>query len=73
MTLANTTILSFCTGSRDKGGFAAALALSKDPVWVMNVVPVEANVNTLGVIYERGLIGTYQNWCEANVDLSKNI
>ncbi|KAD3069158.1 hypothetical protein E3N88_37038 [Mikania micrantha] len=47
------------------GGFAAALVLSNDPVWVMNVVPVEANVNTLGVIYERGLIGTYQNWCEA--------
>lgn len=45
------------------GGFAAALI--KDPVWVMNVVPVEANVNTLGVIYERGLIGTYQSWCEA--------
>lgn len=45
------------------GGFAAALA--DDPVWVMNIVPVHANVNTLGVIYERGLIGTYQNWCEA--------
>ncbi|CAK9160981.1 unnamed protein product [Ilex paraguariensis] len=45
------------------GGFAAALI--KDPVWVMNVVPVEAKVNTLGVIYERGLIGTYQSWCEA--------
>ncbi|KAF8008592.1 hypothetical protein BT93_K2303 [Corymbia citriodora subsp. variegata] len=45
------------------GGFAAALV--EDPVWVMNVVPVEASVNTLGVIYERGLIGTYQSWCEA--------
>ncbi|KAK6926279.1 putative S-adenosyl-L-methionine-dependent methyltransferase [Dillenia turbinata] len=45
------------------GGFAAALI--KDPLWVMNVVPVEAKVYTLGVIYERGLIGTYQNWCEA--------
>ncbi|PON58015.1 hypothetical protein PanWU01x14_169460 [Parasponia andersonii] len=45
------------------GGFAAALI--RDPVWVMNVVPVEAETNTLGVIYERGLIGTYQNWCEA--------
>lgn len=45
------------------GGFAAALV--DDPVWVMNVVPVEAKVNTLGVIYERGLIGTYQSWCEA--------
>lgn len=42
------------------GGFAAALV--DDPVWVMNIVPVEAEINTLGVIYERGLIGTYQNW-----------
>ncbi|XP_077246486.1 putative methyltransferase PMT15 [Tasmannia lanceolata] len=45
------------------GGFAAALI--NDPVWVMNVVPIESKINTLGVIYERGLIGTYQNWCEA--------
>ncbi|OMP00519.1 putative S-adenosyl-L-methionine-dependent methyltransferase protein [Corchorus olitorius] len=45
------------------GGFAAALI--DDPVWTMNVVPVEAETNTLGVVYERGLIGTYQNWCEA--------
>ncbi|XP_065870099.1 probable methyltransferase PMT16 [Euphorbia lathyris] len=45
------------------GGFAAALV--DDPLWVMNVVPVQSNLNTLGVIYERGLIGTYQDWCEA--------
>ncbi|XP_047323595.1 probable methyltransferase PMT15 [Impatiens glandulifera] len=45
------------------GGFAAALI--HDPVWVMNVVPSEAKVNTLGVVYERGLIGTYHSWCEA--------
>lgn len=45
------------------GGFAAALA--GDKVWVMNVVPYDSRDNTLGVIYERGLIGTYQNWCEA--------
>ncbi|CAK7348013.1 unnamed protein product [Dovyalis caffra] len=45
------------------GGFAAALV--DDPVWVMNVVPVQAKINTLGVVFERGLIGTYQNWCEA--------
>ncbi|XP_008799521.1 probable methyltransferase PMT15 [Phoenix dactylifera] len=45
------------------GGFAAALA--DESVWVMNVVPTAANANTLGVIYERGLIGTYQDWCEA--------
>ncbi|GAB4858217.1 hypothetical protein Ancab_009613 [Ancistrocladus abbreviatus] len=45
------------------GGFAAALV--DDPLWVMNIVPVEAEINTLGAIYERGLIGTYQSWCEA--------
>ncbi|KAK7314985.1 hypothetical protein VNO77_33517 [Canavalia gladiata] len=45
------------------GGFAAALIES--PVWVMNVVPVHAKVDTLGAIFERGLIGTYHNWCEA--------
>ncbi|KAL2550354.1 putative methyltransferase PMT15 [Forsythia ovata] len=45
------------------GGFAANLI--EDPLWVMNIVPVEAKVNTLGAIYERGLIGTYQSWCEA--------
>lgn len=42
------------------GGFAASLV--QDPLWVMNIVPVEAKVNTLGAIYERGLIGTYQSW-----------
>lgn len=42
------------------GGFAAALV--DLPVWVMNMVPVDVKVNTLGVIYERGFIGSYQNW-----------
>lgn len=42
------------------GGFAASLI--DQPLWVMNVVPVEAKVNTLGAIYERGLIGTYHSW-----------
>ncbi|MCD7469459.1 hypothetical protein HAX54_008510 [Datura stramonium] len=45
------------------GGFAASWV--DDPVWVMNIVPAEEEVNTLGVIYERGLVGTYQSWCEA--------
>lgn len=45
------------------GGFAAALI--KFPVWVMNVVPAHSEHNTLGIIYERGLIGTYMDWCEA--------
>lgn len=43
------------------GGFAAALESPK--LWVMNVVPNIAQ-NTLGVIYERGLIGIYHDWCE---------
>ncbi|GMI95454.1 hypothetical protein like AT4G10440 [Hibiscus trionum] len=46
----------------DLGGFAAAL--TKYPVWVMNVVPQNSDTDTLGIIYERGLIGTYQDWCE---------
>ncbi|KAH0464675.1 hypothetical protein IEQ34_004778 [Dendrobium chrysotoxum] len=45
------------------GGFAAAI--DKYQVWVMNVVPVNSDHDTLGVIYERGFIGTYQDWCEA--------
>ncbi|MBA0608756.1 hypothetical protein Godav_020942 [Gossypium davidsonii] len=45
------------------GGFAAAML--NYPVWVMNVVPINSDHDTLGVIYERGLIGTYQDWCEA--------
>lgn len=44
------------------GGFAATLESSK--LWVMNVVPTIAEKNTLGVIYERGLIGIYHDWCE---------
>jgi len=43
------------------GGFAAALESSKS--WAMNVVPTIAE-NTLGVIFERGLIGIYHDWCE---------
>ncbi|XP_020592964.1 probable methyltransferase PMT18 [Phalaenopsis equestris] len=45
------------------GGFAAAI--EKYQVWVMNVVPTNSDRDTLGVIYERGFIGTYQDWCEA--------
>ncbi|KAK1266430.1 putative methyltransferase PMT2 [Acorus gramineus] len=45
------------------GGFAVALESSKS--WVMNVVPIIAEKSTLGVIYDRGLIGIYHDWCEA--------
>ncbi|KAL0793399.1 hypothetical protein Bca101_064776 [Brassica carinata] len=43
------------------GGFAAAFESSKS--WVMNVVPTVAK-NTLSVVFERGLIGIYHDWCE---------
>ncbi|KVH84534.1 putative S-adenosyl-L-methionine-dependent methyltransferase [Cynara cardunculus var. scolymus] len=43
------------------GGFAAALV--SDPLWVMNVV-ADHKPSTLGVIYDRGLIGVYHDWCE---------
>jgi hypothetical protein len=42
------------------GGFAAALV--GDPMWVMNMVPTVGNSTNLGVIFERGLIGNYQDW-----------
>lgn len=41
------------------GGFAAALI--GDPLWVMNVVS-SYSTNTLPVVYDRGLIGTYHDW-----------
>lgn len=42
------------------GGFAAALDSPK--LWVMNVVPTIAEKASLGVIFERGLIGIYHDW-----------
>ncbi|KAI3904382.1 hypothetical protein MKW98_014562 [Papaver atlanticum] len=44
------------------GGFAAELV--EDPLWVMNVVSSYSE-NTLVVVFDRGLIGTYHDWCEA--------
>ncbi|CAN1812082.1 Probable methyltransferase PMT23 [Linum perenne] len=44
------------------GGFAAAL--TDLPYWVMNVVPVHEE-DTLPIIYDRGLIGVYHDWCES--------
>lgn len=45
------------------GSFAALL--NSPGSWVMNVVPTLSERNTLGIIYERGLIGIYHDWCEA--------
>lgn len=44
------------------GGFAAALI--DLPLWVMNVIPVY-ELDTLPVIFDRGLIGIYHDWCES--------
>ncbi|XP_054798257.1 probable methyltransferase PMT28 isoform X2 [Prosopis cineraria] len=44
------------------GGLAAAL--SEQKVWVMNVVPVHAP-DTLPIIFERGFVGIYHDWCES--------
>ncbi|KAH7652577.1 putative S-adenosyl-L-methionine-dependent methyltransferase protein [Dioscorea alata] len=44
------------------GSFAAAIESPK--LWVMNVVPTIAEKSMLGVVYERGLIGIYHDWCE---------
>ncbi|XP_021769226.1 probable methyltransferase PMT23 [Chenopodium quinoa] len=44
------------------GGFAAALI--DMPLWVMNVVPVH-EPDTLPIIFDRGLIGVYHDWCES--------
>ncbi|XP_065871048.1 probable methyltransferase PMT23 [Euphorbia lathyris] len=43
------------------GGFAAALV--DLPHWVMNVVQFDTK-DTLPLIFERGLIGVYHDWCE---------
>jgi len=46
------------------GGFAAALQEMELPVWVMNVVPI-SGPSTLKIVYDRGFIGSYHDWCEA--------
>lgn len=53
------TIRNVMDMKANMGSFGAALK-DKD-VWVMNVVP-EDGPNTLKLIYDRGLIGTTNNW-----------
>lgn len=44
--------------------FRFAAALIDLPVWVMNVVPIDMP-DTLSVVFDKGLIGTYHDWCES--------
>ncbi|GJP51831.1 hypothetical protein CLOM_g10962 [Closterium sp. NIES-68] len=46
------------------GGFAAELAVLKKPLWVLNVVPT-SGPDSLPIVFERGLVGIYHDWCEA--------
>ncbi|KAL6616316.1 hypothetical protein ACP70R_038586 [Stipagrostis hirtigluma subsp. patula] len=41
-----------------------AASLIHQPLWVMNVVPVD-QPDTLPIIFNRGLIGVYHEWCES--------
>lgn len=55
-------VYNFCICSVFLYRFAAALSQQK--VWVMNVVPINAP-DTLPIIFERGLVGVYHDWCES--------
>jgi hypothetical protein len=44
-------------------GCRFAAALVTQPVWVMNVVPV-TGPDSLPIIFDRGFIGMYHDWCE---------
>ncbi|CAN1835776.1 Probable methyltransferase PMT28 [Linum perenne] len=44
------------------GGYS--LSQTQKNLWVMNVVPVHAP-DTLPIVYERGLMGIYHDWCES--------
>ncbi|KAJ7556954.1 hypothetical protein O6H91_05G105900 [Diphasiastrum complanatum] len=48
------------------GGFAAAIILAKPsvPWWVLNVILIDGP-DRLAVIFDRGLIGVYHDWCTA--------
>ncbi|PIN06296.1 hypothetical protein CDL12_21152 [Handroanthus impetiginosus] len=60
--ISSDTIRNVMDMKANLGSFAAALK-DKD-VWVMNVVP-EDGPKTVKIVYDRGLIGTVHNWCEA--------
>ncbi|KAK6130087.1 hypothetical protein DH2020_036214 [Rehmannia glutinosa] len=60
--ISSDTIRNVMDMKANLGSFAAALK-DKD-VWVMNVIP-EDGPKTLKIVYDRGLIGTVHNWCEA--------
>lgn len=44
--------------------FRFAAALVDRPVWVMNVMPIDLP-DTLSVVFDRGFIGMYHDWCES--------
>lgn len=53
------------------GSFVASLESPK--LWVMNVMPTIAEIDTLGVIYERGLISIYHDWLVSTINNSSTV
>ncbi|KEH41127.1 S-adenosylmethionine-dependent methyltransferase, putative [Medicago truncatula] len=60
--ISSNTVRNVMDMKANLGSFAAALK-DKD-VWVMNVVP-PYGPSTLRIVFDRGLIGTTHDWCEA--------
>ncbi|KAK7243086.1 hypothetical protein RIF29_37870 [Crotalaria pallida] len=60
--VSSNTVRNVMDMKANMGSFGAALR-GKD-VWVMNVVPHDGP-NTLKIVYDRGLIGSTHDWCEA--------
>lgn len=57
--ISSNTLRNIMDMKASMGSFAAALR-DKD-VWVMNVVPQDG-LNTLKLVYDRGLIGSTHDW-----------
>ncbi|GJP50366.1 hypothetical protein CLOM_g9489 [Closterium sp. NIES-68] len=64
-----TTVRNVMDMDAHYGGFGAGI--SDKPLWSMNVVPArntseaDAAMDTLPIVFERGLLGAYHDWCEA--------
>ncbi|CAI5465867.1 unnamed protein product [Closterium sp. Yama58-4] len=59
-----TTVRNVMDMNAHYGGFAAELAASKKPLWVLSVVPT-SGPDSLPIVFERGLVGIYHDWCES--------
>ncbi|CAI5942720.1 unnamed protein product [Closterium sp. NIES-64] len=61
-----TTVRNVMDMDSHYGGFGAGI--SDKPLWTMNVVPAgnaSEGPDTLPIVFDRGLLGAYHDWCEA--------